>query len=342
MCRRHSNPASNLPQLEPGVADPTGPFFLLIKKTKALFLLSSFPKAGQKRIYISLHAGLFDEHKTLKIPAVGKCLTPEINLQMMMDFCRLSSSLTSAGTAQAEGLSIANRFSPSPFSSPLVSGWLVFYVQTSSEFGFCCFAKERKKNIKLMWQVALYANFTRSVRWSTYRHLKKWSLFVLSYICACRQAHMYTYKNTGQKIATHTLAHARTRVYMDRVVFASKLQCHFVQSLKCKNKVHCKGSLLVCEWGISKGKLGLLTGTWTSKKRMVCKVDNTLNPLDQVRWSGFYPSQMETGCHHDYFIWRKIKIRQCGSHLNWIPYLHALKKKEIKNRKKKFLFQTQT
>lgn len=272
MCRSHSNPASNLPQLEPGLGDrEQALIFSLIKKTrktKALLVFSSFPKRPEKDLHLAPCRSIWWA-QTFKIPAVGKCLTPEINLQMM-DFCRLS-SLTSAGTAQAEGLLLKDFYCQYVFTIIvfLSSGkWMVSVMfRQAQSLDFVALQKKRKKKNRKMWQVALYATFTWSVRWSTYRHLKE-SFFVYLYLRMQTSSHVHLQKHRS-KIATHTLAHAQTRVYVDSVLFSSKLQYHSVQSLNCKNTVHCKGSLLVCERGKSKRNLSLITGTWTSKKSRV-------------------------------------------------------------------------
>lgn len=235
-----------------------------------LCLFSVPSQRDRKRISTSLHAGLFDEHKHLK----SLLLANAWHLRLIYKWWIFAGCPRSHPLGQHKlrvfywKISIANMFSPSLFSSPLVSGWLVLCSDKLRVWILLlCKKKEKKKKNRKMWQVALYATFTWSVRWSTYRHLKE-SFFVYLYLRMQTSSHVHLQKHRS-KIATHTLAHAQTRVYVDSVLFSSKLQYHSVQSLNCKNTVHCKGSLLVCERGKSKRNLSLITGTWTSKKSRV-------------------------------------------------------------------------
>lgn len=164
-----------------------------------LCLFSVPSQRDRKRISTSLHAGLFDEHKHLK----SLLLANAWHLRLIYKWWIFAGCPRSHPLGQHKlrvfywKISIANMFSPSLFSSPLVSGWLVLCSDKLRVWILLLCKKKEKKKIEKCdkWPcMQPLHEVSGDLRTDTSK-----SLFLFTYTCACRQAHMYTYKNTGQK-----------------------------------------------------------------------------------------------------------------------------------------------
>lgn len=195
MCRSHSNPASNLPQLVPGLGD----------REWARIFFSSFPKTGWKKSSASLCAGLFDEHKHLKSLLLANAWHLRLFYKWWWIFAGCPPRSHPLGQHKLRvfywKISIANRFSPSSFSSPLVSGWLVLCSDKLRVWNLLLCKRRKKKNVTSGPVCNLYMKCP--VIYVQTPQKVKFFVFVFLYLRMQTSSHVHLQKHRSKNSYTH-------------------------------------------------------------------------------------------------------------------------------------------